>query len=107
MIESLNNDKVKYWTKLNEKKYQKEEGLFIIEGEHLIIEAEKILCSFFLIVFLALFERNGVLIGNSTDDYVVIAYDSTCNVTASFESDHAKLYNFLFHKNNPFGLYRV
>jgi len=41
MIESLNNDKVKYWTKLNEKKYQKEEGLFIIEGEHLIIEAEK------------------------------------------------------------------
>lgn len=41
MIESLNNDKVKYWSKLNEKKHQKEEGLFLIEGEHLVIEAEK------------------------------------------------------------------
>lgn len=41
MIESVNNDKVKYWTKLNDKKYQKEEGLFLVEGEHLVEEAHK------------------------------------------------------------------
>lgn len=41
MIESVNNDKVKYWCKLNDKKYQDLEGKFLIEGEHLVIEASK------------------------------------------------------------------
>ncbi len=41
MIESVNNERVKHWTKLNDKKYQREEGLFLVEGEHLVIEAEK------------------------------------------------------------------
>lgn len=41
MIESINNDKVKMWTKLNEKKYQQETGLFLVEGEHLVDEAKK------------------------------------------------------------------
>lgn len=29
------------WTKLNEKKYQQETGLFLVEGEHLVDEAKK------------------------------------------------------------------
>lgn len=41
MIESVNNERVKHWTKLNDKKYQREEGLFLVEGEHIVIEAEK------------------------------------------------------------------
>ena len=39
MIESVNNERVKYWTKLQDKKYRDEEGLFLIEGEHLVEEA--------------------------------------------------------------------
>lgn len=41
MIESVNNTKVKLWTKLTNKKYQNVEGLFLIEGEHLVEEAYK------------------------------------------------------------------
>lgn len=44
MIESVNNEKVKFWAKLNEKKYQNESGLFLVEGEHLVFEAEKAGC---------------------------------------------------------------
>lgn len=40
-IESLQNKKVKEWTKLQEKKYRDEMGLFLIEGDHLILEAKK------------------------------------------------------------------
>ncbi len=40
-IESLNNPHVKEWCKLKEKKYRDQEGLFLIEGEHLILEASK------------------------------------------------------------------
>ena len=39
MIESVNNEKVKYWTKLNDKKYQEQEKLFLIEGKYLVEEA--------------------------------------------------------------------
>ena len=39
MIESVNNEKVKYWTKLKDKKYQGSEGLYLVEGEHLVEEA--------------------------------------------------------------------
>lgn len=41
MIESINNEKVKSWAKLNDKKYQKETNLFLVEGEHLVEEAFK------------------------------------------------------------------
>lgn len=41
MINSLNNERVKRWTSLNDKKYQEQEGLFLIEGEHLVEEAFK------------------------------------------------------------------
>jgi len=40
-IESLENKKVKEWTKLNQKKYRDETNLFIIEGTNLINEAYK------------------------------------------------------------------
>ncbi len=40
-IESLQNEKVKHWNKLKEKKYRDETGLFLIEGDHLIEEALK------------------------------------------------------------------
>lgn len=41
MINSLNNERVKRWTSLNDKKYQEQEGLFLIEGEHLVEEGFK------------------------------------------------------------------
>lgn len=41
MIESVNNERVKYWAKLNDKRYQDSEGLFLIEGKHLVEEARK------------------------------------------------------------------
>lgn len=43
-IESLQNKKVKEWTKLKEKKYRDEKNVFLIEGDHLIKEAEKANC---------------------------------------------------------------
>lgn len=41
MINSLQNEKIKNYAKLNEKKYRDELGLFIIEGAHLVEEANK------------------------------------------------------------------
>lgn len=41
MIESVNNEKIKFYAKLNQKKYRDEAGLFIVEGEHLVEEAKK------------------------------------------------------------------
>ena len=41
MIESVNNEKIKYYTKLNDKKYRKSEKLFIAPGSHLVEEALK------------------------------------------------------------------
>lgn len=41
MIESVNNEKICEYAKLNQKKYRDETGLFIIEGEHLVEEAIK------------------------------------------------------------------
>jgi TrmH family RNA methyltransferase len=40
-ITSIENEKIKNYAKLNNKKYRDETGLFIIEGEHLINEAYK------------------------------------------------------------------
>lgn len=57
MIESVNNDKVKYWAKLKDRKYQKEEGLFLVEGEHLVEEANKV----------GLLKEVITLIGNNID----------------------------------------
>lgn len=41
MIESINNEKVKNWARLYDKKYQNISNLFIVEGAHLVEEAEK------------------------------------------------------------------
>lgn len=41
LITSINNNKVKEWKKLNKKKERDKRGLFLIEGEHLILEAYK------------------------------------------------------------------
>lgn len=41
VIESLTNERVKYWNKLKSKKYRDETGLFLVEGEHLVLEALK------------------------------------------------------------------
>jgi TrmH family RNA methyltransferase len=41
-IESLTNSHVKEWVKLKEKKYRDETNLFMVEGDHLIKEAEKL-----------------------------------------------------------------
>lgn len=41
MIESVNNEKIKKYAKLNIKKYRDLDGLFIVEGEHLVLEAKK------------------------------------------------------------------
>ena len=39
VITSLDNDKVKMFKKLQKKKYRDEYNLFIVEGEHLALEA--------------------------------------------------------------------
>lgn len=41
IIRSIDNEKVKYWAKLNQKKYREETNLFLVEGEHLVLEAIK------------------------------------------------------------------
>ena len=41
MIESLSNDRIKEYTKLNQKKYRDDTNMFIIEGTHLVEEAIK------------------------------------------------------------------
>ncbi len=41
MIESLNNEKIKLYAKLNDKKYRYENKLFIAPGKHLVEEAIK------------------------------------------------------------------
>ncbi|MCP3025487.1 RNA methyltransferase [Halobacillus sp. A5] len=41
MITSLTNQKVKEWKKLQKRKYREREGLFLVEGNHLVEEAIK------------------------------------------------------------------
>ena len=41
IIESVDNKKIKYLKKLKDKKYRDEEKKFLIEGEHLVLEANK------------------------------------------------------------------
>jgi len=41
MIESVNNEKIVKYSKLKQKKYRDETSLFIVEGKHLVEEAEK------------------------------------------------------------------
>ena len=41
VIASLDNDKVKYYYKLQNKKYRDINNEFIVEGEHLVLEAYK------------------------------------------------------------------
>jgi len=40
-LTSTNNDKVKFWQKLSQKKYRDEEKMFLVEDEHLVNEALK------------------------------------------------------------------
>lgn len=39
IISSLSNSKVKYWSSLLQKKYRDIEGVYLVEGEHLVLEA--------------------------------------------------------------------
>ena len=41
VITSVDNEKIKDLKKLNNKKYRDDKNLFLIEGEHLILEAQK------------------------------------------------------------------
>lgn len=41
VIRSKDNSKYKMWSKLSQKKYRQKEHLFLIEGEHLVLEAKK------------------------------------------------------------------
>ena len=41
LITSLENDRIKNYIKLKDRKYRKKENLFIIEGMHLVSEAYK------------------------------------------------------------------
>ncbi len=41
VITSLDNDRVKYYIKLKDRKYRKKEKKFIVEGMHLVLEAYK------------------------------------------------------------------
>ena len=40
-ITSLTNERIKTWTKLHQTKYRRETGQFLIEGQHLIEEAQQ------------------------------------------------------------------
>jgi len=40
-LTSINNERVKFWQKLNQKKYRDIEKLFLVEDEHLVTEALK------------------------------------------------------------------
>ena len=40
-ITSLQNEKVKYWLKLKDKKFRDTEGVYLVEGIHLVTEALK------------------------------------------------------------------
>lgn len=44
IIESIDNKKIKYYKKLKDKKYREKEKEFLIEGEHLVLEAYKAGC---------------------------------------------------------------
>lgn len=50
LYSSISNEKIKNIKKLNEKKYRDNEGLFLVEGEHLVLEAYKNNCLKILIV---------------------------------------------------------
>lgn len=41
IITSVNNEKIKYLKKLKNAKFQQEEGLFLVEGDHLVNEAKE------------------------------------------------------------------
>ena len=42
MIESVNNERIKEYAKLNQKKFRDEMKMFIVEGEHLVEEALRV-----------------------------------------------------------------
>ena len=43
IINSVQNETIKYYEKLKDKTFRKETGLFIIEGYHTVQEAQKLI----------------------------------------------------------------
>lgn len=64
MITSVQNTQVKNWSKLKLKKYRVKTGLFLVEGEHLIMEAHKSNWEIEEIIF-----RDGTSIPSFADEY--------------------------------------
>lgn len=58
VITSLDNPKIKYLTKLNQAKFRKSEGKFIVEGKHLVEEAK---CQNVLIEAYSTIEKDGYI----------------------------------------------
>lgn len=65
-ITSLQNEKVKQWAKLKQKKYRDETNTFLIEGQHLIMEADQAGCVEYLLI-----EENTMNLWDQYDCYYV------------------------------------
>ena len=63
-ITSLQNEKVKYWLKLKQKKFRDSEGVYLVEGPHLVKEA---LTSGLVREIISLTKRNFKKIDESND----------------------------------------
>lgn len=64
IITSVQNTQVKNWSKLKMKKYRVKAGLFLVEGEHLVMEAHKSDFEIDEIIF-----RDGTSVPNFADKY--------------------------------------
>ncbi|HHU18834.1 MAG TPA: RNA methyltransferase [Bacilli bacterium] len=89
MITSVKNQQIKTWAKLKQRKYRKEQGLFIVEGEHLVEEALKSDWELETIVIEANFEPHFDL-SNQTVEYV---------------SDH--VFSYLAQTKSPQGILAI
>lgn len=72
-INSVQNERVKQWGKLQQKKYRDKTGQFLIEGEHLIEEALKYHCIDHLLLLNSLehsfkYEKNTILVSQEILD---------------------------------------
>ena len=89
MITSVKNQQIKKWAKLKQRKYRKEQGCFIVEGEHLVEEALKSNWEIEVIVVEAGFVPNFDL-SNHTVEYV---------------SDH--VFSYLAQTKSPQGILAI
>ena len=62
MIESINNEKIKKYNKLLQKKYRDETNMYLVSTEHLVLEAQKRN----LIIEIFLLENEKNIYGNVT-----------------------------------------